>query len=130
MQFKIKVKNSDGTIHWEKYDKPELHTEAQVQQWAVDTIRRFNADLRPGELRREIIRVWTFGDSQEHTWDKLSLVTEPGGFDRMQCRKCGITGKRYGLGQSGVQLDKEFQKKRYIKCIGHLWKHLVMRVSA
>ena len=130
MQFKIRVGNSDGTAHWEQYDKPEIHTEAQAQQWAIDTVRLFNATLRPGDMRREVLRVWCFGNSQAHEWFKLSLVTESGGYDRMQCIQCGVTGKRYGLGQSGVALDEQFAyKKRYEKCSGHRWPHLTMLVT-
>lgn len=34
----------------------------------------------------------------QHTWNKKSLVTQPGGFDEMICDKCGQIGRRYGLG--------------------------------
>src|SRR3954467_5743738 len=71
---------------------------------------RFNATLRPGELPRRLVKIAGCEKSapkpMPHIWDKASLVTERGGYDRMRCRACGATGKRYGLGQHGVTLDK------------------------
>lgn len=101
MIFKVRVKNigaPDGESWWESHDKPEVHTEAQAQQWAVNTIGHFNQTLRPGEKPREVVRVWCFGDSEAHTWTKISLVTEPGGFDRMQCGKCGVNWQALRVG--------------------------------
>ena len=38
----------------------------------------------------------------DHQWDKASLVTEVGGYDRMVCTRCGATGKRYAVGTAPV----------------------------
>ena len=40
----------------------------------------------------------------KHEWEKLSLFTEPGGYDRMRCRLCHVEGRRYGVGQRGVSV--------------------------
>jgi len=50
-----------------------------------------------------------YGDG--HDWEKISLVTEKGGYDKMKCRRCGAEGKRYGLGQSGVKVNRKSQQK-------------------
>jgi hypothetical protein len=83
---------------------------------AEEIIRRlmdnFNATLRPGERARRLVKILSFSFVPQapkptpHIWDKASLVTERGGYDRMRCKACGATGKRYGLGQHGVTLDK------------------------
>jgi hypothetical protein len=49
-----------------------------------------------------------FIDDDLHDFDKESLVTEPGGFDWWKCKKCGLRGKRYGLGSSIIHVtDKK-----------------------
>ena len=45
----------------------------------------------------------------EHDWQKTSLVTERGGYDRYTCSKCGATGKRWGLSEY-ITPDKASQK--------------------
>jgi hypothetical protein len=75
-------------------------------------IENFNATLRPREKPRRLVKILSFSfvpvtpKPTPHIWGKASLVTEKGGYDRMKCRACGATGKRYGLGQHGVTLDK------------------------
>lgn len=43
-------------------------------------------------------------DNDIHEFEKQSLVTEPGGFDWWKCKKCGLRGKRFGLGSSVIQV--------------------------
>lgn len=41
-------------------------------------------------------------DCEDPSWRKVSLVTEDGGFDWMECEECGIYAKRWGLGSIEV----------------------------
>lgn len=34
----------------------------------------------------------------------------------MRCSACKVTGRRYGLGQNGVALDRKFRAKVYERC--------------
>lgn len=82
----------------------------------TNLIERFNATLRPREKPRRLVKILSFSFVPQapkpvpHIWDKASLVTERGGYDRMKCRACGAKGKRYGLGQHGVTLDSRQRK--------------------
>jgi hypothetical protein len=45
------------------------------------------------------------GNACPHEWDKKSLVTQPGGYDAMICKKCGDLGRRGALGADVVPLS-------------------------
>jgi hypothetical protein len=53
--------------------------------------------------RRKIPKMAMISDvsnPKPHTWEKQNLVTETDGvryYDRLKCKDCGITGKRFGL---------------------------------
>jgi hypothetical protein len=89
----------------EEHDLPDGWPSVEVQR----LIDRFNATLRAHEIPRRLVRIVSQEPSKpkprEHKWEKTSLVTERGGYDRMRCERCGATGKRYGLGQFGVKID-------------------------
>lgn len=51
----------------------------------------------------------------EHDWEKTNLVTNRDMTDSYRCRRCGITGKRYGFNWPPVK-DKKYQKDKYIDC--------------
>jgi hypothetical protein len=100
-------RNSEG---WqEDHETDAAGTPEEIIQGLLD---RFNATLRPGELPRRLVRIVsaeaTAPKPMQHRWDKVSLVTEKGGYDRMRCIVCAATGKRYGLGQNGVTPDPKF----------------------
>jgi len=115
MKFRVKV--SDGTSDWwETYD---LATD-DPDQWAKEIMDSFNATLRPGERSRivEEIEVLDKDSVERHTWEKVSLVTERnrhGEHDRMKCKYCSITGKRYGIG-GGITVDSQYKSKVYQRC--------------
>jgi hypothetical protein len=51
--------------------------------------------------------------AKEHLWEKQNLVTvasagKVGMHDIYKCKKCGITGKRFGVGP--IRRDKKFVK--------------------
>lgn len=77
------------------------------QVFLEEMIERFNASLRRGEKARKLIS-WEPTDKHKalrHDWGKTSLVTEAGGYDKMRCKRCGATGRRYGL--EGVLIDSK-----------------------
>ena len=41
----------------------------------------------------------------QHVWNKKSLVTQPGGYDKMICDRCGELGRRHGLGAEVVPMS-------------------------
>jgi hypothetical protein len=89
-----------------------------AQQDAERILKRFNSSRREAEKERQLVKAWEVADADQplkHQWGKLSLVTEKGGFDRMQCEICGVTGKRYSLG-GNVQIDAKYKKKYEHMC--------------
>jgi len=89
---------------------------------AMTMFSHFNQTLRPGENRRKPLKIVLYSGADEtpHEWEKTSLVTEAGGYDKMRCKRCGVTGKRYGLGQGSVQIDGRYKAKKYQFCEGKL----------
>ena len=113
-QFRVKVRNIGGTETWEEpYDKDV----PDVRAWANATIEQFNAHLRHGETPREVVDVIIDGESRTHNWEKTNLVTIVRGsrlYDTCRCTKCGITGKRFGLG-SPIR-DLKYKAAKYATC--------------
>jgi hypothetical protein len=100
---------SDDTAWTEDYETNDAGTAEEIIGRLLDN---FNATLRPGQAPRRVVKILAVEGSAQlkHNWDKASLVTEKGGYDRMRCRVCGAKGKRYGLGQHGVTIDKRARK--------------------
>lgn len=112
MKITYLVSNENQAEGWqEDYETDSVATPTEI---IVDLIAKFNATLRPKEKPRHLVQILSVEKSPPkpigHIWDKASLVTERGGYDRMRCRACGATGKRYGLGQGGVTIDKRAKK--------------------
>lgn len=119
MKFKLEYRERDNpkNVQWEEYEEPI----DDAQKWAVETIKRFNETLRPGESARDLIQVVVLdADSNEkHSWGKTNLTTiidRLGNYDTMKCAKCGITGKRFGLGRGGVKIDSKYRAKKFQRC--------------
>jgi len=115
MKFRVKV--SDGTTDW--WETFDLATD-DPNLWAQETIAYFNTTLKPGEKSRMVAEVEVLDkDSVErHEWEKASLVTEMnrhGDHDRMKCKNCSITAKRYGIG-GGITVDSQYKSKIYQRC--------------
>lgn len=120
MKFKMRVHNNKDGKEWdEEYNKPDAIDQASAEAVAQKLIDYFNSTLRPYESPRTLVSV-TLGDgnaSLPHEWHKTNLTTimERGRqFDTAACSTCGITGKRYGLGD--VTRDPEYKAKGYSSC--------------
>lgn len=123
MRFKLYWKHpgeADDKAFCESYD--ELTT--NPEKWSRDIIDWFNKGLRPGERKRIFVRCEVEGEvpPAEHKWAKATAMTQSdnrirGGspYDRMECERCGVTGKRYGL-HSHVRIDSKFKLKVYQRC--------------
>lgn len=119
MEFKIHVKDSRADW-WESFNKSEVVDQETAEEWARKTIARFNDTLRPGERPRELLetQLTTTGEVREsHEWEKTNTMTimERGRqYDTARCKKCGVTGKRHGLGEP--RLDSEFRAQAFRFC--------------
>lgn len=122
MKFILIVTDDRGAEWQEDYDKPHVENIEEANEWGIETIKDFNRFLRPHELPRTLVRVELpeDTDSDEHLWRKTNLMTVMnkyfGSHDTMKCEKCGITGKRFGLG-SIISRDREFKAMGYESCI-------------
>ncbi len=132
MKFKAQVRFATGQKDpagdpdgwwWETYDKAEITSVVDAEDWITDTVKRFNATLRRGERPRETSgKIEVIGESaRQHEWRKISLTTQVdyrGNFDNMKCDVCGCTGRRYGLGQAGIKRSPQFKAKKWNACPG------------
>jgi hypothetical protein len=122
MKINITITHNDGTNEpWvEDYDKPQVKTIDDANEFAVALIQQFNNTLRPGEKSRKVLFVEIAGESgpPDHDWSKMNLVTvmDPrlGFYDILQCTRCGITAKRFGLDR--ILIDRKFRAKKFQKC--------------
>lgn len=116
MKFEIELEIEGEKSHWEEYT--ESVAENEVEAWARKTIDWFNGSLKPGEKPRKYIGFRVLGEDLKHDWVKSSLTTQSERgvqFDRMKCARCGITGKRMGLGR-GTQMDSKYRKAAFKMC--------------
>lgn len=126
MRVKFRVAQSNG-VEWNEWTS-DFDEKEDPRLYALKLIDRYNKSCTKREPKRELICVISFRRTLQrklHDWQKLSLVTEVGGFDQMKCSKCTITGRRYGLGQQGVNRESKYKADIYRKCnsaIDHLKK--------
>lgn len=117
-KFTIRVRSGSGNEWNEDYtartDNPE--------QWGRDIVAFWNRTLRPHETPREFVSVTVHGEvpPPEHDWFKVTAMTQQRGdngrpFDKMQCERCGVTGKRFGISAT-VNLDSVWRAKVYRQC--------------
>lgn len=116
----LETREPIGETWWEESETDMTDAEEAAQK----LMDNFNKTCHPGENNRHILKVEvldaTLGTSK-HKWKKTNLVTIMGcgilgGYDTMQCENCGITGRRYGLGQNGVTMDRRWKAKVYQDC--------------
>lgn len=118
VELLVRHRGTDETGWVEDYQRPEDEDHEAWGRWLID---RFNSTLRPGERPRELMSAKSAGKATgtQHNWEKTNLMTRMGfgsTFDEMKCRVCGVTGRRYGVGEGGVQLDSEYRAKAYQFC--------------
>jgi hypothetical protein len=85
------------------------------QAWAEETLSRFNATLRKGERPRVLLRVEVKPNNKllRHEWHKTNLVTIIKGrdvYDTYQCERCGMTAKRFGVGDITPDSKRDWRK--------------------
>ena len=115
----LTIQSGSGASWVEKYT---TDTDNPVK-WARDLVANFNATRTETEFTRKLIRLQIVRGSEnvveKHDWEKSCLVTICRGgtsYDTMRCKRCGVTGKRYGLGQNGVILDSKWRHPDYRRC--------------
>lgn len=120
MKFKIHVTTEDDATGekawWETYEEET----DDPKRWGEGIIEYFNSSLRPHEKPRKFLGVEVIDDHsiKEHKWVKISAATqlERGrNFDRMECERCGVTGKRFGL-QGSTTIDSKFRRVAFKRC--------------
>jgi hypothetical protein len=97
--------------------------EPDLEVWAQELVTRFNKGLKLGESPRHVtkIEVSEFKGEvkREHQWTKTNLVTIERAmqfYDTARCDVCGITAKRYGVGDT--VRDPKWSAKKYAFCGG------------
>lgn len=122
MQFKLYWKHrGDAELKVESYEQVTTDPE----KWSRDIVDWFNSTLRPRERKRIFVKCEVIGEvpPAEHRWFKKTAMTKTvvGGlrhgqmYDAMECGRCGVTGKRYGLSGS-VKLDSKWRKIVFQRC--------------
>jgi hypothetical protein len=123
MKINITVAHADGAGEpWvEDYDRPDVKTIDDANEYATALIAYWNSTLRPHEKARRVVLVEMTGESgpTAHDWEKVNLVTilddRLGMHDILRCKNCHVTAKRYGL--TNMLMDRKFRAKKYQGCV-------------
>lgn len=114
----IEVKSEVSAGSWkEEYD---IHDDLDPKLYALGLISRYNKTIRTFESPRTLVSVTVTGKSARHTWSKVNAFTicdRYGTYDRMKCKACGVTGKRFGV-SSIINRDSKYLAKKYAQCSG------------
>lgn len=116
MKIRVKVM-SILSIWWEEFD---VDTD-DAEQWAKDTVKNFNQTRRPGELRRTVldVEVVDMYSIKKHKYEKTNLVTKAdktGMYDTVECSRCGVTARRYGIVDQQIVIDRKFKAQKFARC--------------
>ena len=113
------IKSVGEDFIWEETMVELVNDYVTSEQRASEIVNNYNQTLRLNEKARELISVRNTVQTEnvilKHSWEKTSLVTEIGGYDKYKCKVCGVTGKRYGLNEN-IIIDSKFKKK--VNCSG------------
>jgi hypothetical protein len=123
MKIDITIAHADGIDEpWiENYDRAEVKTIADANEYATALINNWNRTLRPHEKARRVVLVELRGKSGStaHDWEKVNLVTllddRMSPHDILRCANCMVTAKRYGL--TNIIIDRKFRAKKYQGCV-------------
>lgn len=111
-----------ASSHGEWSEDYESDVPGSAEEIIGALLKRFNDTLRPGEKPRRLVRIVATEATApkpfvtEHRWEKQNLVTisdRNGLYDKMKCKICGATGKRYGL------RDVTPDKSKFAICKGY-----------
>jgi nitrous oxide reductase accessory protein NosL len=106
----------------EEYNWPDVSSLEEAKNKFLKILENFNQTLRPYEKARELVSIVEGGMADvKHQWEKQNLSTicdKHSMYDIMRCRLCGCMGKRYGVGEGGIQLDNKFRTKKWQSCPG------------
>lgn len=118
-KIQIEVKKEGSAVSWTE-DYTIDHNDPD--EWARETIDRFNRTRKTGEKTRQLVGVTVLNPEgtpkREHEWVKTNLVTLVRAgqhYDIATCSHCGITGKRFGLNEA-VYRDTKYRAKKYEFC--------------
>jgi hypothetical protein len=123
-KIRITVRNVKTGNEWtEDYDKVGIGDNGnllQAEDWAFQLVKWFNDALRPEESPRELLKTELIGASTAHDWYKrtngMSVQFRGQLVDVFECRKCGVTGKKFRLDSVDVRRDAKFKAKKYDVC--------------
>jgi len=115
--LRVKKKDQPDSSAWDEVMKYNVEDGVSEEEHGRGIVEMFNQTRREGEVERVFISAVPVSNEEkafEHNWEKMSLVTEVGGYDRYECSRCGAKGKKYGLSER-VVLDYNSRKKK--ECI-------------
>lgn len=122
---KIEATICDENATWkETYDVAE---KINAEDYMNAMIENFNSSIRENERKRKLVGLKVIHDTlpQEHQWEKTNIATIHGRgsmYDTYKCKICGITGRRYGIGNV-IKRDRKYIAKCYDSCESAI-KHL------
>lgn len=126
MRLKMTLCNTSADFQWlsgpawtEYHDRVGAVDDKSAFAVALEMVNTFNKTVREGENVRRLLSAVLAGPTigGEHEWRKDVGASVPGEYDKMVCRACGITGKRYGgHSTSPVHLDSKYANVIYTTC--------------
>jgi len=118
IKMRIRIPNKNNIEFNEIYD---IDNNIDPEIYCNNLINNFNSTLRFNENPRELVKVEILEQDSEvknnHDWKKQNLFTKTRGnhiYDVMKCSRCGITAKRFGLGD--IIRDSKYKAKIYDTC--------------
>jgi hypothetical protein len=127
VRFRMQVQSGSGheagrAPWWETYER-EGDGLKGAEDAATSIILYFNNTLKPGESPRSLLAVELLDeDPREHKWFKVTAMTQHRNiglgsqiYDKMQCERCGVTGKRFNLNAKPT-LDSQYRAAYWKRC--------------
>ena len=119
MKFNLIIGYKDIDGKWKEEYSKDFKDASEVDEYGKALVKNFNRALREGERERIYIGFEILDlNSNEHCWKKTNIhtvITSLGNYDIMVCKKCGVTGKRFGLNNL-TKIDSKYRAKKYRNC--------------